>query len=100
LYCRTKINFQIQPLQERFAELNEAFTLLSDPLKREEHLKELAGKDVGWGWNAEAAKRNAATYVWTGDEMLFQIGDQLNSARNRARRHRSMLSCFGACLGD
>jgi len=39
----------------------------------------LAGKDVGWGWNAEAAKRNAATYVWTGDEMLFQIGTSIDT---------------------
>ena len=35
---------------------------------------QISGGDAGWGWNAEAAKRNAANYHWNGDEMLFQIG--------------------------
>jgi hypothetical protein len=37
-------------------------------------LAQISGGDAGWGWNAEAAKRNAANYQWNGDEMLFQIG--------------------------
>ena len=35
---------------------------------------QISGGDAGWGWNPEAAKRNAANYQWNGDEMLFQIG--------------------------
>mmetsp|Transcript_27392 Transcript_27392/g.72301 ORF Transcript_27392/g.72301 Transcript_27392/m.72301 type:complete len:173 (+) Transcript_27392:172-690(+) len=85
--------------QEKFADLSEAYNALSDPSKREEHMKELSGH-VGWGWNAEAAKKKAANYQWNGDEMLFQIGGQLNNARCRARRSRGCFSCLGRCLGD
>ena len=67
--------------EQKFAELNQAYTTLLDPVKRIDHNKELAGGDVGWGWNQAAAQERARDYKWNADDLVFNIGAQLNQAR-------------------
>ena len=67
--------------EAKFAELNKAYTTLLDPVKRIDHNKELAGGDVGWGWNQAAAQERARDYKWNADDLVFNIGAQLNQAR-------------------
>jgi len=50
-------------------------------VKRIDHNKELAGGDVGWGWNQAAAQERARDYKWNADDLVFNIGAQLNQAR-------------------
>ena len=61
-------------------------------LRPEHTALQISGGDAGWGWNAEAAKRNAANYQWNGDEMLFQIGTF------RPNTHFSRLALVDAAL--
>ncbi|KAJ1465140.1 DnaJ domain-containing protein [Baffinella frigidus] len=76
--------------QHKFAILSEAYTCLLDPVKRIDYNKEIAeGGTVGWGWNAETARKRAADYKWNGDDMVFNMGAQLNQARQfRDFRHQ------------
>lgn len=41
----------------------------------------MTGGDVGWGWNQAASKKRAEAYQWNGDDMMFNIGSQLNKTR-------------------
>ena len=80
--------------------------MLTDPIKRIDYDKELAGGNVGygafsplsqthddmfsrWGWNQEAAKERARNYHWNGDDMLFNLGDSVTSAMTKILK-----SCF------
>lgn len=36
---------------------------------------------MGWGWNQAASKKRAEAYQWNGDDMMFNIGSQLNKTR-------------------
>uniref|UniRef100_A0A7S0HSV7 J domain-containing protein n=1 Tax=Hanusia phi TaxID=3032 RepID=A0A7S0HSV7_9CRYP len=89
---------------DRFAYLNEAYSVLTDPVKRIDYDKELAGGVVGWGWNQEAAKERARNYHWNGDDMLFNLGAQLHRARKgptTTQRIKEALSCWRcSCLSS
>lgn len=51
-------------------------------MRRIDYNKEIAeGGTVGWGWNAEAARKRAAGYEWNGGDMVFNIGARMNQAR-------------------
>lgn len=52
--------------QDNFALLNEAWQTLSDPIKRIDYNREMEGRDSGWGWDKEAAKKRAQEYKWNG----------------------------------
>ena len=67
--------------ERKFAELSQAYTTLLDPVKRIDHNKELAGGDVGWGFNLAAAQERAKTYQWNGDDLVFNLGAQMHKAR-------------------
>ena len=67
--------------ERKFAELSQAYTTLMDPVKRIDHNKDLAGGNVGWGFNLAAAQERAKEYRWNGDDMVFNIGAQLHQAR-------------------
>jgi hypothetical protein len=67
--------------ESKFSELSAAYTCLLDPVKRIDHNKELAGGDVGWGWNQEAARQRAKDYKWNADDLVFNIGAQLHQSR-------------------
>lgn len=69
--------------ESKFAALSEAYTCLMDPVKRIDHNKELAGGDVGWGWNQKAAQERAKDYRWNADDLVFNIGAQLHQARSQ-----------------
>jgi len=67
--------------ESKFSELSAAYTCLLDPVKRIDHNKELAGGDIGWGWNQEAARQRAKDYKWNADDLVFNIGAQLHQSR-------------------
>ena len=67
--------------ESKFALLSQAYTTLLDPVKRIDHNKELAGGDVGWGFNLAAAQERAKTYQWNGDDLVFNLGAQMHKAR-------------------
>ena len=67
--------------ERKFALLSQAYQTLLDPVKRIDHNRELAGGDVGWGWNEAAARERAKAYKWNADDLVFNIGSQLHAAR-------------------
>jgi len=84
--------------EHRFALLSEAYTALMDPVKRIDHNKELAGGNAGWGWNQEAAKARASNYQWNGDDMLFNLGAQMQAARQR-KKSGPLARCWEGIFG-
>jgi len=84
--------------ENKFALLSEAYTCLMDPVKRIDHNKELAGGDAGWGWNQKAAQERASNYQWNGDDLLFNLGAQMQAARQK-KKSGPLTRCFEGMFG-
>eukprot|EP00286_Rhodomonas_abbreviata_P027091 CAMPEP_0181301746 /NCGR_PEP_ID=MMETSP1101-20121128/7595_1 /TAXON_ID=46948 /ORGANISM="Rhodomonas abbreviata, Strain Caron Lab Isolate" /LENGTH=268 /DNA_ID=CAMNT_0023407085 /DNA_START=163 /DNA_END=966 /DNA_ORIENTATION=+ len=67
--------------QNKFQLLNEAFQVLTDPIKRIDHNKELQGGQVGWGYDQEAARERARNYQWNGANLFFNMGAGMADAQ-------------------
>lgn len=63
--------------QANFALLSEAFTVLSDPVKRIDYDKFTEGEvdeDLGWGWNPAMARKRAQNYKGDSSAQFFSMG--------------------------
>lgn len=71
--------------QNKFALLNEALQVLTDPLKRMDHNKDLEGGVVGWGFDRKAAQERAKNYQWTHPGQMFSRGEAGEGGRKKRK---------------